>query len=262
MESGAGRNERCLSLRSRFVNALAMIAEAIRPKKQEVQGKDCLMFGIRLSVFAATWASGLISLALVTGCGQSNAPQTEDTKPADKTAAIRTVPETPLESESSPAVDLNAELETSAGPEEVCQRFLQCLQAGERRAAEKLLTQRALTCTKRAELSLESPGGPQAVFAVEGARYATNKRELATVDCRVTEERYGQQVDSTISWLLRLEPAGWRICGMILDLEQGDSLDFLSFENVADVERIKASLAEDSSVTAVAENNADETIRK
>jgi hypothetical protein len=229
-----------------------------------VQGKDCLMFGIRTSVCAALLASGLLSLLV--GCGPSSSPQTEENKAADKTAAIRTVPETPQESESSPAVDLNAELAVDAGPEEVCQRFLQCLQAGERRAAEKLLTQRALTATKRADLNLESPGGPQAKFTVDGARYATNKRELATVDCRVSEELYGQQVESTISWLLRSEPAGWRICGMILDLEQGDSLDFLSFENVADVERIKASLADDpasdGAVTAVADNENEETIRK
>lgn len=218
------------------------------------------MFGMRFSVLAVLLASSLI--ALLAGCGQSPAPSAEDKKSSDKTAAIRTVPETPQESESSPAVDLNSDLAVDAGPEEVCQRFLQCLQAGERRAAEKLLTQRALTATKRADLNLESPGGPQARFSVEGARYATNKRELATVDCRVTEELYGQKVESSISWLLRSEPAGWRICGMILDLEEGGSLDFLSFENVADVERIKSSLTTEDTTTAVAENSDVETIRK
>ncbi len=204
-------------------------------------------------------------LPVLTGCNSSQtpAPATEESKPADKTAAIRTIPDAPLATEASPAVDLNADLPAEAGPEEVCQRFLKCLQTGERRAAEKLLTQRALTTTKRADLNLESPGGPNAKFVIQGARYATNKRELATVDCVVSEELYGQQVESTISWLLRAEPAGWKICGMILDLEGGESLDFLSFENVADVERIKSSLAdEDGAEAAVAESPAAETIRK
>lgn len=222
------------------------------------------MLRIRYSTLPQVLAIG--ALWLLCGCGQP--ATTEQTKPVDKTAAIRTIPDSPLGSGSSPAVDLNAELPPDVGPEEVCQRFLQCLQAGERRAAEKLLTQRALTATKRAELNLESPGSPQAKFSVEQARYSTNKRELATVDCRVTEELYGQKVDSMVSWLLRSEPAGWRICGMILDLEEGDSLDFLSFENVADVERIKATIAgnnpksADNRQTSVAEQAEPDTIRK
>lgn len=204
----------------------------------------------------------LSTIGMFAGCdGGAPAPATEQ-KPADKTAAVRTVPAAPAESEVSPAVDLKSEFGPEVSPEDVCRRFLQCLQVGERSAAEKLLTQRALTTTKRADLNLESPGGPKAVFAVRSPRYSTNKRELATVDCVVTEELHGQKIESTISWLLRCEPAGWRICGMILDMESGESLDFLSFENVADVERIKSSVSAESEETAVAENGEAGVVRK
>lgn len=202
------------------------------------------------------------TLCLFVGCGGETLAPSDEKKSADKTAAVRTVPAMAAESEVSPAIDLNAELGPETSPEEVCRRFLQCLQVGERGAAEKLLTQRALTTTKRADLNLESPGGPKAVFSVRAPRYATNKRELATVDCLVTEELHGQKMESTISWLLRSEPAGWRICGMILDMESGASLDFLSFENVADVERIKSSVSVEAEETAVAENADAATIRK
>lgn len=204
----------------------------------------------------------LTTLGVFAGCGAETPAPSNEQKPAEKTAAVRTVPAAPAESEVSPAIDLNSELGPDASPEEICRRFLQCLQVGERGAAEKLLTQRALTTTKRADLNLESPGGANATFSVRTPRYATNKRELATVDCVVTEELHGQKMESTISWLLRSEPAGWRICGMILDMESGTSLDFLSFENVADVERIKSSVSADAEETAVAENNDGATIRK
>jgi hypothetical protein len=226
-----------------------------------VQGKD---FEMMRNGFALCAVLALSAMGLFAGCGgETSAPSTEQ-KPADKTAAIRTIPAAPAESEASPAVDLNSELGPEASPEDVCRRFLQCLQVGERTAAEKLLTQRALTTTKRADLNLESPGGPKASFSVRAPRYSTNKRELATVDCVVSEELHGQKMESTISWLLRSEPAGWRICGMILDMEAGESLDFLSFENVADVERIKSSVSADATgeETAVAENNEGATIRK
>lgn len=204
----------------------------------------------------------LSTLGLFAGCGGETAAPSTEQKPADKTAAVRTVPAAPAESEVSPAVDLDSELGPDASPEDVCRRFLKCLQVGERGAAEKLLTQRALTTTKRADLNLESPGGPEASFSVGAPRYATNKRELATVDCVVTEELHGQKMESTISWLLRSEPAGWRICGMILDMESNASLDFLSFENVADVERIKSSVSAEAEEAAVAENADAATIRK
>ena len=209
--------------------------------------------------------AGLVALSMLglfAGCGGESVGPTSEQKPADKTAAARTVPAAPSESEVSPAVDLNAELGPEASPEDICRRFLRCLQVGERGAAEKLLTQRALTTTKRADLNLESPGGPKASFTVRAPRYSTNKRELATVDCIVAEELHGQKMESTISWLLRSEPAGWRICGMILDMESNESLDFLSFENVADVERIKSSVSADAEETAVAENADAATIRK
>lgn len=209
--------------------------------------------------------AGLVALSMLglfAGCGGETAAPSTEQKPADKTAAVRTVPAAPAESEVSPAVDLDSELGPDASPEDVCRRFLKCLQVGERGAAEKLLTQRALTTTKRADLNLESPGGPEASFSVGAPRYATNKRELATVDCVVTEELHGQKMESTISWLLRSEPAGWRICGMILDMESNASLDFLSFENVADVERIKSSVSAEAEQAAVAENADAATIRK
>jgi hypothetical protein len=49
---------------------------------------------------------------------------------------------------------------------------------------------------------------------------------------------------------------------MILDMESNASLDFLSFENVADVERIKSSVSAEAEQAAVAENADAATIRK
>ena len=205
-------------------------------------------------------------IGLANGCRNAEESNNQSAKslkmPETNNKAITHVPEIPGNPVSSPAVAMDASIPVDLAPDEVCRRFLKSLQSAERTAAEQLLTKRALLNTKRAELNLESPGSRTAEFTVESPRYATNKRELATVDCIVVDTVDGKTVNSRLAWMLRQEPAGWRISGMILDLDDGKSLDLLSFENLDDIERIKTSLDSDTD-SAVAElPKPSDTIRK
>lgn len=218
---------------------------------------------------SATRNSGLAVglLLLLTGCGgnSTTAPETTQAGAQDAAAlpSVTTVPPSAAEPIPSPALAVHGDLPVDAGPDEVCRKFLECLKQSERSAAEKLLSKRALTHTKRANLNLESPGSETAEFIVEPPRFATNKKELATVDCLVRDSLHGQAIESKLSWMLRLEPAGWRICGMILEMEDSHSMDLLSFENPLDVERIKATLsAEENPDVEMAQRQSEETQRK
>jgi hypothetical protein len=182
--------------------------------------------------------------------------------PAPKDQAITNIPETPQKPISSPAIAMGAAIPVDLTPDEVCRRFLKCLQSAERTAAEQLLTKKALLNMKRADLNLESPGGRTAEFTVESPRYATNKQELATVDCIVLDVVDEKSVQSRLAWMLRHEPAGWRISGMILDMEDGKSLDLLSFENLDDIQRIKATLDSESNSALAELPRSSDTIRK
>lgn len=203
------------------------------------------------------------TLALVTilfsiaGCGQREAELV-----GEKAAATKTVPGEPeatsvtpttQSTESSPAVSESKLPPADATPTEVCRRFLELLQSGNRLSAENLLTRTALAMTGRAELKLEQLGGPTAKYELAEPMYATNKEELAQVACRIVESADGTISESSLTWIVRKRSEGWRISGVVVQFEEGWSPDLLSFENYEDVLRIKSAINGDDAAVRQAD---------
>lgn len=139
----------------------------------------------------------------------------------------------------SPA-EASKEVATDSTPDGACRKFMKLLQAGNRISAENLLTRTALTVTTGAGLQLEPMGGPTSIFKVNEVLYATNKKKLAQVECTIVDNIDGESFEMGLAWLVRKHSAGWRISGVMLELEPGKTKDLLSFENVRDVNKIKA----------------------
>jgi hypothetical protein len=109
------------------------------------------------------------------------------------------------------------------------------LAEGDSRGATQYLTATAVVNVRRAALVWQAPGGPDAQYTLHLPRYANNKEKLATVDCTIRDMIDGEEVVSELGWMLRLDPNGWRICGMVVHAEEDGIPDLLSFENPEDI---------------------------
>lgn len=189
-------------------------------------------------------ALAAISFSL-TGCGNGNVGLDLAGKEIPATAVAETNREATSVSpsgentESSPAEIASKLPAADALPDEVCERFLDLLQSGNRLSAENLLTRTALAITGKADLKLEPLGGPMAKYKLAKPMYATTKQKLAQVECTVIDELDGKAFETSLTWMLSKQNEGWRISGMIVQFEEDQPLDLLSFENFDDVRKIK-----------------------
>ena len=172
------------------------------------------------------------------GSDSSESKQVEP-QPKPKSTPTTSVAVEKVNNFTSPA-EASKDASTDATPDGVCRKFMKLLQSGNRISAENLLTRTALTVTTRAGLQLEPMGGPNSIFKVNQVAYATNKHKLAQVQCTVLDNVDGESYEMDMAWLVRKYSTGWRISGVMLELEPGKAMDLLSFENVRDVNKIKA----------------------
>ncbi len=99
-------------------------------------------------------------------------------------------------------------------PQQVVEAFLGAVKAGDDRTAESLLTKKALKETSARELRVAPPGSDTAEFVVQGVETIADgagAHVLSTWTEGTDEEKYS---DDYI-WVLRNDPEGWRIAGMI-----------------------------------------------
>ncbi len=194
----------------------------------------------------ALFATASLVMTLSIGCNKTevgsvqptavsaNNPETKSDK-AETTSVVPTETATNLTSPAS----ASGELDTDATAKDVCEQFMQNLQSGNRIAAENLLTRIALTNTSKEGLVLEPMGGPNSECKFGEVRYATNKQKLAQVDCTVSEKADGEEFEMDMTWVVRKQNSGWRIAGVMLQLEADAAKDLLSFENLNDVKQMK-----------------------
>ena len=202
----------------------------------------------RLAIFALVSAAIGIGAIGLTGCDRtyvanagSESTDSQKVKTARTPEATQTtsVAVEKLTNLTSPA-EASKEVDTDSTPDGVCRKFMKLLQSGNRISAENLLTRTALTVTTGAGLQLEPMGGPNSIFKVNDVLYATNKKKLAQVECTILDKDDGESYEMDMAWLVRKHTSGWRISGVMLELETGKTKDLLSFENVRDVNKIKA----------------------
>ena len=171
--------------------------------------------------------------------------ETQARLPVGKVAATSVTASKPT-IEVSPAQPKSVLPSKDAAPNSVCETFLNLLKNGNRVAAENLLTRTALAVTSRAKLELEPIGSASAKYELGEPMYATNKQKLAHVECRVKDRVDGENIDSELVWMLRRQKEGWRISGILIQLEADKPKDLLSFENISDVVKIKNSLGSEN----------------
>lgn len=215
-----------------------------------------------------TWAwLPLVAALMLSGCQRgtgegdvSQADPAESSPSAADTQETTTVAVTTGDVAKSPASTVQLPPRETA-PETICQLFVRYLSVGNRSMAEQMLTPAALATTSRAQLQLEPVGGKNAKYVMQSPRYATNKKKLCQVDCCIKDQMDDQAVETEITWICRLQKDGWRIAGMMVEVAPEQPKDYLSFENVDDVTRIKSSLIDSASSEIRNASKDDETTR-
>ncbi len=208
----------------------------------------------------------LITMALLVvglvacGCNKSETSAVgipvRDSATAEKPESLTTVRVQKDLGADSPARLAPVEFSADLQPQEVCAKFLTLLTSGDISDAERLLSKRSASVTRQARLTLSAPASASSRFKFDTPQYANNKQQLAMVVCRISDgDETGSAVepegDAEISWMLRKETEGWRITGLVL-LDEGLPSDLLSFENPADVEKIRDLLGDDAPVRQAA----------
>ena len=195
-----------------------------------------------------------LSLAVVAGCQSETEVSKSDNKDNDSVSAT---------SESQTANDVKTAMtgmpDADDTPDQVCRFFMNLLQSDDAESANRLFTRKAQVLTMRYDLPLAFPGEADDSFTVGEAKFATSKEELAQVVCEINGT--GEDASSSeIGWMLKRESKGWRICGMLLTTGEDDPMEFISFENVADLDRVKSMLSGDPSSDNLQETISPETV--
>lgn len=232
-------------------------------KNQWIQSQRKIHFAVQTfilpallaTIFLAGCSSGETDLASGESAGQSASANEFD---QSKTTSVTV---SPAENAQSPATATPAKPAPETAPDRVCKMFVEYLTAGNRTMAEQLLTPAAFSVTTRAQLQLEPVGSPVAKYEMGPPMYATNKQQLCQVDCKIIDEVDGKTIQNDITWMCRRKKDGWRIAGMMVSIVPGQPKDFLSFENVDDVRRIKGTLVDETSAEIRNANANDDATR-
>lgn len=152
------------------------------------------------------------------GCGSSGEPVAADSQPANTAA-----------SEGK-----------SEGPDRAVFKFLKAVQTGDDQTAAEMLTEMARKKTEELEMVVAPPGSDTASFEVGQVEMIQEGGAYVSSTWTDLDEQ-GQPHSDQIVWVLRKEPEGWRIAGMVTKLF--DNKLVLNFEDPEDMIR-KQQLAE------------------
>ncbi len=181
-----------------------------------------------LAVFLASY--GLV------GCNRQAAdPSVESARgnrPADVAGQTAPGPVARQELADQPSP---AGLTRDTPPDQIVAAFLGALRNGDSGVAEALLTRRAHDETRKRDLTLQELGSPRAKFEVGVPKYLGTTKNGAHVNTAWTEEKDGAVISYDVIWALRRQDSGWRVAGMGAQLEPGQPLVYLNFEDPDDM---------------------------
>ncbi len=165
-------------------------------------------------------------------------PDVEDNSAEEVTSTLAVQPTT---ADVSPAAAQFQLPNVDAAPEEVSRKFLHFLNAEDRENFELLLTPAALNAVTKSKFQLPPIAEPSAQFDCAEPAFATIRQKTCFVSCDFKEVSDNDALTG-LSLMLRKTKSGWRVAGMTLQEQQGDSSNLLSFENAVDLDQIKASV--------------------
>jgi len=127
---------------------------------------------------------------------------------------------------------------SSASPDQVVTVFLNALRTGDSPTTESLLTARARQELAKHSLSVDVQSAPNAMYQVKPAEILTDQSG-AHVKSIWTEKFDDGDETYEIVWALRRQQDGWRLAGMAMELIPGQPMQYLNFEDPADMLRKK-----------------------
>ncbi len=127
---------------------------------------------------------------------------------------------------------------SSASPDQVVTVFLNALRAGDSSTTESLLTSLARQELAKHSLSVDVQSAPNATYQVTTAEMLPDQSG-AHVRSIWTERFSDGDETYEIVWALRRQAEGWRLAGMAMELLPGQPMQFLNFEDPADMLRKK-----------------------
>jgi hypothetical protein len=127
---------------------------------------------------------------------------------------------------------------SSASPDQVVTVFLNALRSGDSPTTESLLTAKARQELAKHSLSVDVQSAPNASYQIRTAEILADQSG-AHVKSVWTEKFDDGDETYEIVWALRRQQDGWRLAGMALQLIPGQPMQFLNFEDPADMLRKK-----------------------
>jgi hypothetical protein len=187
------------------------------------------------SVLAASVSLGCNSKTAET---PPDAPNTSNTQTA--TATVQTGTEqSPAAGQTAqqpaqpprPAVQVAAD----AAPEQVVTYFLEAIRNGDEATTASLLTTKAREETAKHQMDVAPQSAPGAKYQVAPAQILPDNPDGAHVNSVWTETYPDGTLSYDVVWVLRRQTEGWRIAGMAAELVPNTPMQFLNFEDPADM---------------------------
>jgi hypothetical protein len=142
----------------------------------------------------------------------------------------------------------------AAAPDQVITVFLNALRTGDSPTTESLLTAKAREELTKHSMSVDVQSAPNAIYEIRAAQILADNSGGAHVSSLWTEKFDNGDETYEIVWVLRHQPEGWRVAGMMMQLLPEQQAQFLNFENPEDMmkkrEEAMASLEQPAAQTA------------
>jgi hypothetical protein len=197
-----------------------------------------------------------IALAMtvaLAGCSKKAEPTSQ------AAAAPATANQTPTATQTAAAAPAPQPIAVpaNASPDQVLTVFLNALKSGDSPTTESLLTSKAREELAKHALSVDVQSAPNSTYQVHPAEGVAGDVNGAHVRSVWTEKFDDGEETYEIVWALRRQNEGWRIAGMAMQLLPGQEMQFLNFEDPADMLKKK-----DEALAAMQQQPAAETAQQ
>jgi hypothetical protein len=158
----------------------------------------------------------LVGTLFTVGCGGKTDPDGS----ANATAGNRSTPD----SASGATVP----------PNEIVAMFSDSIRRGDKETTIKLITLAAREEIQRRGMTIDPPGSPEASYKIGEVRFLDQDRDAAYVESLWIEPGTEGQpnVETEVVWAVQLEPEGWRISGLAIDMGPNAQPTLVDFENL------------------------------
>jgi hypothetical protein len=158
----------------------------------------------------------LIGTVLPVGCGGKADPEGA----SSATASNRSTP-----------VSTGA---STVPPNEIVAMFSDSIRRGDKETTIKLITLAAREEIQRRGMTIDPPGSPESSYKIGEVRFLDQDRDAAYVESIWIEPGTNGQpnVETEVVWAVQLEPEGWRISGLAIDMGPNEQPTLVDFENL------------------------------